>query len=155
MPIEVARVRMTWGSVHRLLVPVRRLFTMHIVMLHVVALSYKAAFISADYMLGHAGCHRSASRCQTDNAAAKMVVACTINAASRPAMQNQGCECIEQEGNKGLTVQCALEGNCVLLRRDTLLSEALDLLDEEEQSVALVVRLPDADIEWQPCWAVA
>ena len=39
----------------------------------------------------------------------------------------------------GLTVQCALEGACVLLERDTLLSEALQLLDEAEQSVALIV----------------
>ena len=38
-----------------------------------------------------------------------------------------------------LTVQCALEGACVLLERDTLLSEALSLLDEAEQSVALIV----------------
>ena len=51
--------------------------------------------------------------------------------------------CVVQEGEQGLTagltVQCALEGNCVLLQRDTLLSEALLLLDETEQSVALVV----------------
>lgn len=52
--------------------------------------------------------------------------------------------CCWQEDDQGLTVQCALEGNCVLLRRDTLLSEALSLLDEEEQSVALVVSLPAA-----------
>ena len=45
-----------------------------------------------------------------------------------------------QEGDQGLTVQCAIEGSCVLLRRNTLLSEALLLLDETEQSVALVVR---------------
>ena len=43
-------------------------------------------------------------------------------------------------GGKGdLTVQCALEGACVLLERDTLLSDALTLLDEAEQSVALIV----------------
>ncbi|KAK9800336.1 hypothetical protein WJX73_004667 [Symbiochloris irregularis] len=45
----------------------------------------------------------------------------------------------KQEGDRGLTVQCAIEGSCVLLRRNTLLSEALLLLDETEQSVALVV----------------
>lgn len=49
--------------------------------------------------------------------------------------------CHLQEDDRGLTVQCALEGNCVLLRRDTLLSEALGLLDDAEQSVALVVSL--------------
>ena len=41
-----------------------------------------------------------------------------------------------------LTVQCALEGACVLLERDTPLSEALSLLDEAAQSVALIVSLP-------------
>ena len=41
-----------------------------------------------------------------------------------------------------LTVQCALEGACVLLERDTPLSEALGLLDEAAQSVALIVRPP-------------
>ena len=55
------------------------------------------------------------------------------------AHRTEPCILCLQEGDQGLTVQCALEGNCVLLRRDTLLSEALSLLDEAEQSVALVV----------------
>ena len=41
-------------------------------------------------------------------------------------------------GTDTASVQCALEENCVLLDRDTSMLEALSILDEVKQSVALV-----------------
>ena len=70
-------------------------------------------------------CRQGQNSTQVQNGAARQV---GTGDGSKP--QSQG----------GLTVQCALEGACVLLERDTLLSEALQLLDEAEQSVALIVR---------------